>query len=87
MKYYSNIMRGTSEKRKKYKKRISIYSVDLFNYELYVNPKVHKIWITTKLKDKFRIIFKKHNPDYLIYNTFGDEHLNKKYKNSIKENI
>ena len=81
MKYYCNIMRGTSEKRKKYKKRISIYSVDLFN------PKLHKIWITTKLKDKFRIIFKKHNPDYLIYNNFGDEHLNKKYKNSIKISI
>ena len=76
MKY--NIFNDISKNRKIYKKKISLYSVDLFN------PKGHKIWIHQKLKDKFRIKFDKNNPDYLIYNIFGDEHLNQKYKNSIK---
>ena len=34
-----------------------------------------------KLKDKF---INKYNPDYLIYDIFGKEHRNPKYKNSIK---
>ena len=76
MKY--NIFNETSKNRKVYKKKISLYSVDLFD------PKGHKLWIHRKLKNKFRIKFEKNNPDYLIYNIFGNEHLNKKYKNSIK---
>ena len=36
------------------------------------------------MKDKFIIKFNKNNPDYLIYNVFGTEHLNPKYNNSIK---
>jgi hypothetical protein len=76
MKY--NIFNETSKNRKIYKKKISLYSVDLFS------PKFHKLWIYRKLKKKFRIKFDKNNPDYLIYNIFGDEHLNQKYKNSIK---
>ena len=78
MKYNYNLMNKVSKNRKIYKKKISLYSVDLFN------QKFHKNWIKTKLKDKFRIKFDKHNPDYLIYNIFGNEHLNKKYKNAIK---
>jgi hypothetical protein len=73
-----NLINKVSKNRKIYKKKISLYSVDLFN------PKFHKLWIKKQLKDKFRIKFDKHNPDYLIYNIFGDEHLNKKYKNTIK---
>ena len=73
-----NIANDISKDRKIYKKKISLFSVDLFN------PKNHKLWIKRKLKAKFRIKFDKNNPDYLIYNIFGDEHLNKKYKNSIK---
>ena len=76
MKY--NIINDISKKRKMHKKEISLYSVDLFD------PKRHKLWIHRKLKDKFRIKFDKNNPDYLIYNIFGDKHLNKKYNNSIK---
>ena len=76
MKY--NIVNDISKNRKIHKKKISLYSVDLFD------PKGHKLWIKRKLKAKFRIKFNKNNPDYLIYNIFGEEHLNKKYKNSIK---
>ena len=76
MKY--NIINDISKNRKIYKKKISLYSVDLFD------PKGHKLWIHQKLKDKFRIKFDKNNPDYLIYNIFGDEHLKNKYKDSIK---
>ena len=60
------------------KKRIQIYSVDLFSFNF------HKKWLIDKLKDKFIIKFNKNNPDYLIYNVFGSEHLNPKYNNSIK---
>ena len=78
MKYNYNLMNKVSKNRKIYKKKISLYSVDLFNQAF------HKIWIKKKLKNKFRIRFDKHNPDYLIYNIFGDEHLKEKYKNTIK---
>ena len=60
------------------KKRIQIYSVDLFSFDF------HKNWLKDKLKDKFIIEFNKNNPDYLIYNVFGTDHLNPKYNNSIK---
>ena len=78
MKYYYNIMNNTSKNIKINKKEISIYGVDL------INPKYYKIWIRRNLKDKFKVKFDKHIPDYLIYNIFGDEHLKNKYKNSIK---
>ena len=45
---------------------------------------MHKYWLKDRLKDKFIIKFKSNNPDYLFYNVFGSEHLNPKYKNSIK---
>lgn len=60
------------------KKRIKLYSVDLFD------RKFHEKWIKNKLKDKFIIKFNSNNPDYLIYNTFGDQHLNPKYNKTIK---
>ena len=63
---------------KKRRKKIILYSVDLFSFE------IHKKWLKTKMKDNFIVKFKKENPDYLIYNAFGDEHLNPKYNNSIK---
>ena len=78
MKYNYNLINKVSKNRKIYKKKISLYCVDSFN------PKFHKFWIKKALKNKFRIKFDKNNPDYLIYNIFGDEHLNKKYKNAIK---
>jgi hypothetical protein len=77
-KYNHKIINNMAKSNKRYKKRISLYSVDLFN------PKGHRFWLKNKLKDKFRIKFDKHKPDYLIYNVFGNEHLNEKYSNSIK---
>ncbi len=59
-------------------KKIKIYSVDLFNKKNFLR------WIKSKLKDSFIIKFDSNNPDYLIFNIFGKEHLNKKYKNSVK---
>ena len=49
-----------------------------------LNPIIHKYYIVKKLKDKFILRFNKYNPDYLIYDIFGKEHRNPKYKNSIK---
>ena len=63
---------------KKKRKKILLYSVDLFSLDF------HKNWITKRLKDKFIIKFDSNKPDYLIYNIFGSEHLNPKYNNSIK---
>ena len=45
---------------------------------------MHKYFIIKKLKDKFILRFNKYNPDYLIYDVFGKEHLSEQYKNSIK---
>ena len=43
-----------------------------------------KKWLKNKLKDKFNVKFDTKNPDYLLYNVFGNKHLNEKYNNSIK---
>ena len=60
------------------RKKVNLYSVDLFSIT------IHKKWLKDKLKDKFIIRFNKNKPDYLIYNVFGNEHLNPKYNKSIK---
>ena len=62
----------------KRKKKLFLYSVDLFSFGF------HKKWLKDKLKDKFIIKFDRNKPDYLIYNVFGKEHLDPKYKNAIK---
>ena len=78
-KYKYKIAKNVSKNNKFYKKKkISLYSVDLFN------PKLHRLWLKNKLKKRFRIKFNKYNPDYLIYNVFGNEHINERYSNSIK---
>lgn len=66
---------------KRRKKKIALYSVDLFSRSF------HKKWLNNLLKEKFIIKFDKNKPDYLIYNVFGNEHLNPKYNNSIKISI
>ena len=43
-----------------------------------------KKWLKNKLKDKFNVKFDNKKPDYLLYNVFGNKHLNVKYNNSIK---
>ena len=48
------------------------------------NIKNFKKEIKNLLKNKFIIKFDRNNPDYLIFNVFGNEELNTKYKNSIK---
>jgi hypothetical protein len=77
-KYKYKIAKNVSKNNKIYKKKISLYSVDLFN------PKLHRLWLKNKLKERFKIKFNKYNPDYLIYNVFGNEHINERYSNSIK---
>lgn len=67
------------KKKNKIKKRkIILYSVDLFD------PKYHRKWIKNKLKDKFIIKFNSYSAEYLLFNIFGDEHLNPKYNKCIK---
>jgi len=60
------------------KKRVKLYSVDLFNRAFHIK------WLEKRLEDKFIIEYNKDNPDYLIFNVFGRQHLNPKYKNAIK---
>ena len=66
-----------SDNQKK-KKEISLYIVDFYKNNTF------DIWIENICKDKFIIKFNENNPDYLIYNVFGDKHLNSKYDKSIK---
>ena len=44
----------------------------------------HINWLKNILGNKFIIQNDFNNPDYLIFNVFGNEHLNIKYKNAIK---
>ena len=59
-----------------YKKEIKIQTIGVFTYQLN--------WLKSKLDDEFIIKFDEKNPDYLIYNVFTKEDINKKYRNSIK---
>ena len=67
-------------KRKK-KKKITLYSVNQIDESL---VKLSLQAIKSRIKDKFRIKFDKYKPDYIIYDVFGKQHLNKEYENSIK---
>ena len=60
------------------KKTIKLHCVDMFS------RKLHKIWIKKKLNNSFNIQYDSINPDYLIFNVFGNKHFNKKYKNAVK---
>ena len=70
---YKNIIKIFS-----FKKTITVDSVDSFSNNS------QKKWLNNKLKGKFNIKFDSKNPDYLLYNVFGNNHLNQKYDNSIK---
>ena len=66
-------------KNKKLKRKIiKLECIDLFNRSNLIK------WLKSKLRNKFKIKFEFNNPDYLIFNVFGNKHLNKKYKNAIK---
>ena len=76
--YQAFIPKNKKRIKKKKRKKIVLYSVDLFSL------KFHKYWLKNLLKDRFIIKFDNNKPDYLLYNVFGSEHLNPKYNNSIK---
>ena len=60
------------------KKTIRIYAVNLFSREEFERT---LLWY---LKDKFIVQFDENNPDYLIYNVFGNDENNTKYNNAIR---
>ena len=76
---YQKIDNVTIEKTKN--KTISIYFIN------YIPDTFHYIIINNTikiLKEKYSVNINSENPDYLIYNIFDCNHLNPKYKNSIK---
>jgi hypothetical protein len=86
-KYISNFLNNKYNKNEdeklnickhKPKKKIVINAVDLND------PKNDKKWLRKTLKKEFKVKFDSKNPDYLIYNIFGDEHSDSNYNNSIK---
>ena len=61
------------------KKEILIHIVDF----LIINNS-SALLLETILGNNYKVIFNRDNPDYLIYDVFGYEHLNKKYNKAIK---
>ena len=61
------------------KKKIVIHCVDFLN-----NNEDENIFIKRLFKDKFEFEFNNTNPDYLLYDVYGCNHLDKKYNNAIK---
>ena len=59
-------------------KKIKLDIMDTYNVEF------QKKWFHNKLGDKFDFEFDSHLPDYLIFNTFGNNSDNNKYNQSIK---
>ena len=81
-KYNCNIkiskLKINKNKELKLKKIIKLVCVDLFNRTNF------KKWLKNKLDNNFRIHFDLDNPDYLIFNVFGNKHLKEEYQNAIK---
>ena len=67
-----------SSKMQIFKKEIKIKITGLFDK---IN---HIIWLINKIGNEFEIKFVKNNPDYLIYNVFGNEDIKSKYNNAVK---
>ena len=61
------------------KKKLIVF----FCVDLYKGQNISK-YIINELSDKFIFKIDENIPDYLIYNVFGNYHLNKKWKNCIK---
>lgn len=70
-----------NKKESKHKKEISLYFED-FIPSFYTKPQ-YKI-LKKLLKKKYKLVIKPDNPDYLIFDVFGWNHLNETYQNSIK---
>ena len=75
---YINMNNNIKSEEKREKKKITIYFVDLYNRNF------REKWIKEALGDIFNIEFDSEKPDYIFFNIFGCEHLNPKYKDSIK---
>ena len=60
------------------KKRLKIKSIDLFDENRHYN------WLMNIIGDEFEIIIDRENPDYLIYNVFGDNDINISFQNCIR---
>ena len=52
-----------------------------------INRDFNKRWLESRLEDTFIIEYNRDNPDYLIFNVFGNQHNNPKYKNAIKIDV
>ena len=74
-----NIKSDNKNIRKKRRKLIKVYGVDLVGSVQRIKKKMK-----TFFQNKYIIHLDKNSPDYLIYNVFGNENLKDKYKNSIK---
>ena len=76
--YYNSSNLNISINKTEEKKTIRIYAVNLFSWEEFERT---LLWY---LKDKFIVQFDENNPDYLIYNVFGNDEKNTKYNNAIR---
>lgn len=68
-------------KKSKKKKKITLYSVNQIDES---STKMSLQAIKFRIKDKFRVKFDKYKPEYIIYDVFGRQHMNKEYNNSVK---
>ena len=75
---YKNIINFLDNENKKI---INLYFINFKNSSFY-KTEINKIIIL--LKKNYIINITENEPDYIIYNVFGCNHMNDKYKNSIK---
>jgi len=70
-----------NKKEKKHKKEIKLYFVDFYS-SFYVRPQ-YRI-LKKLLRRKYKLSINSEDPDYLIFDVHGCNHLFEKYKESIK---
>lgn len=84
---YSKILNYLNSKyriKEKYKSKILKKEIKLYSVDVHYSFNLQKFINYSKLKNKFILKIDSDNPDYLIYGTLGNQHLNPKYKNSVK---
>ena len=79
-KYFVNNNKIVNQKERIYKKKISLFFDD-YKHASYFSMQSNLL--KKLLERKFEVLIKSDNPDYLIFNVHGCNHLNDTYQKSI----
>ena len=59
-------------------------TIPIYYGDFLVDEYIHYKWLKNIIDDEFELIIDEQNPDYLIYNVFGDNDINISFQNCIR---